>query len=105
MFQPQASRSSATAPAAAMREIVLGAARSPAAQVPVSLTGAQQNELLKALGREDLERLFPYLELVPLKKGTYLYEFGSKFDYAYFPTNAIVSLHYVMEDGAPPKSP
>lgn len=100
MFQPQAIRSTANVPAAAMREIVLGAPRSSVAAAPVSLTGAQQNELLRALGRVDLERLFPYLELVPLKKGDYLYEFGNKFDYAYFPTNAIVSLHYVMEDGA-----
>jgi CRP-like cAMP-binding protein len=69
-------------------------------QPQVSRSGAQQNELLKALGRSDLERLFPHLELVPLKKGDYLFEFGGKFDYAYFPTNAIVSLHYVMEDGA-----
>ena len=100
MFQQQALRTTANVPAAAMREIVLGTPRTTAAPAPVSLTGAQQNELLRALGREDLERLFPYLELVPLKKGDYLYEFGSKFEYAYFPTNAIVSLHYVMEDGA-----
>ena len=95
MFQTQSTRSSAQA---SIRNIVLGAAAS--APVPISLTGAQQNELLRALGRADLERLFPHLELVQLKKGEYLYEFGSKFDYAYFPTNAIVSLHYVMEDGA-----
>lgn len=68
--------------------------------VPVSLAGAQQNELLRALGRDDLERLFPHLELVPLKRGDYLYDCGGKIDYAWFPTNAIVSLHYVMEDGA-----
>ena len=100
MFQQQASRSIAPVPAVAMREIVLGSVRSTAPAAPVSLTGAQQNELLRALSRADLEHLFPYLELVPLKKGDYLYEFGGKFEYAYFPTNAIVSLHYVMEDGA-----
>jgi CRP-like cAMP-binding protein len=69
-------------------------------QPQISHCGVQQNELLKALGRADLERLFPHLELVPLKKGAYLFEFGARFEYAYFPTNAIVSLHYVMEDGA-----
>jgi CRP-like cAMP-binding protein len=97
MYQSQTTRS--TSAEAAIRTIVLGA---PAASsvVPISLTGAQQNELLRALGRADLERLFPHLELVQLKKGAYLYEFGSKFEYAYFPTNAIISQHYVMEDGA-----
>lgn len=68
--------------------------------VPVSLAGTQQNELLRALGRADLEHLFAHLELVPLKRGDYLYDCGGKIDYAWFPTNAIVSLHYVMEDGA-----
>lgn len=83
---------------AAVRNIMLGTAHSAAA--PISLVGAQQNELLRALDRADLERLFPHLELVQLKKDDYLYDFGNKFEYAYFPTNAIVSLHYVMEDGA-----
>lgn len=101
MYHAQTARQTANVPAAAMREIVLGAARSELAQQnPISLTGAQQNELLRALGRADLEHLFPHLELVQLKKGDYLYDFGSKFEYAYFPTNAIVSLHYVMADGA-----
>ena len=99
MYHSQIERTATTAPAAS-RQIVLGASRSDAPALPISLTGAQQNELLRALGRADLERLFPHLELVPLKKGDYLYDFGSKFEYAYFPTTAIVSLHYVMEDGA-----
>ena len=99
MFQVHTDRPSANLPAA-MRHIVAAVPGSVAGASPISLTGAQQNELLRALGRDDLERLFPYLELVQLKKGEYLYDFGSKFEYAYFPTNAIVSLHYVMEDGA-----
>jgi CRP-like cAMP-binding protein len=99
MYHAHTQRSAVQAPAA-VRDIVLGSLREPAAASPISLTGAQQNELLRALGRADLERLFPYLELVPLKKGDYLYDFGSKYEFAYFPTNAIVSLHYVMEDGA-----
>jgi CRP-like cAMP-binding protein len=96
MYHTPSPRTSAPA-ASGIRHIVFGNAAAPA---PISLTGAQQNELLRALGRDDLERLFPHLELVALKKGDYLYEFGSKYEYAYFPTNAIVSLHYVMEDGA-----
>lgn len=85
---------------ASVRGMLLKATRSEPAAAPISMTGAQQNELLRALGRDDLERLFPHLELVQLKKGDYLYDFGGKFEFAWFPTNAIVSLHYVMEDGA-----
>ncbi|MEC5161480.1 MULTISPECIES: Crp/Fnr family transcriptional regulator [unclassified Janthinobacterium] len=66
----------------------------------VSVTGAQQNELLRALDRADLERLFAHLELVVLPAGKKLFDCGDKIDYSYFPTNAIVSLMYVMEDGA-----
>lgn len=99
MFHTQTPRSTVSAQAS-VRSMLLAATRSDAAPAPISMTGAQQNELLRALGRADLERLFPHLKLVQLKKGEYLYDFGSKFEYAWFPTNAIVSLHYVMEDGA-----
>ncbi|MET3134739.1 CRP-like cAMP-binding protein [Oxalobacteraceae bacterium GrIS 1.11] len=66
----------------------------------ISITGAQQNELLKALPRAELEMLFDQLELVNLPAGKHLFDFGGKIDYSYFPTNAIVSLLYVMESGA-----
>ena len=66
----------------------------------VSMAGAQQNELLRALPRAELERLFPELELVQLSVGKRLYDFGEQLDYAYFPTNAIISLQYINEDGA-----
>lgn len=66
----------------------------------VSYSAAQQNELLAALPREDLETLFEHLELVPLPFGKELFEYGSKLEYVYFPTTAIASLLYVMEDGA-----
>jgi CRP-like cAMP-binding protein len=65
----------------------------------ISLIGAQQNELLRALSREELISLFEHLELVPLTAGKHLFDFGEKMDYAYFPTNAIVSLQFVTEDG------
>ena len=58
------------------------------------------NKLLAALPRDIHERLQPNLELVPLKFGTSIYEAGGKQGYVYFPTNAIVSLLYVMKDGA-----
>ena len=66
----------------------------------VSYSGAQQNELLAALPREALESLFEHLELVALPFGKELFEFGDKLENVYFPTTAIVSLLYVMEDGA-----
>jgi hypothetical protein len=71
-----------------------------AARPVVSYSGTQQNELLAALPRQDLETLFEHLELVPLPFGKELFEYGSKLEYVYFPTTAIVSLLYVMEDGA-----
>ena len=42
----------------------------------------------------------PHLELVPMPLGDILYEPGGQLQHAYFPTTAIVSLHYVMESGA-----
>ena len=66
----------------------------------VTYSGAQQNELLAALPREVLASLFDHLELVTLPFGKELFEFGGAMDYVYFPTTAIVSLLYVMEDGA-----
>ena len=59
-----------------------------------------QNHLLAALPATDYERLQPHLELIPMKLGDVLYESGSKLRYVYFPTTSIVSLLYVMEDGA-----
>jgi CRP-like cAMP-binding protein len=58
------------------------------------------NKLLAALPPDTYRRLQPTLELVPLKLGASLYEAGGKQAYVYFPTNAIVSLLYVMKDGA-----
>jgi CRP-like cAMP-binding protein len=68
--------------------------KSPAGQIP------QQNHLLAALPASDYERLVPHLELIPLKLGEVLYEPGVQLRYVYFPTTSIVSLLYVMEDGA-----
>jgi hypothetical protein len=62
----------------------------------VSYSGTQQNELLAALPRQDMESLFEHLELVPMPFGKELFEYGSKLEYVYFPTTAIVSLLYVM---------
>ena len=60
----------------------------------------QQNHLLAELSAEVQSRLFPHLELMPLPLGKVLYESGDTLRHVYFPTNAIVSLLYVMESGA-----
>jgi len=59
-----------------------------------------QNHLLAALPTADFERLAADLELVPMHLGEVLYEPGERMRHAYFPTTAIISLHYVMESGA-----
>jgi len=59
-----------------------------------------QNHLLAALPAAEFERLSPNLELIALKLGEILYEPGAQMQHAYFPTDAIVSLHYVTESGA-----
>ena len=46
------------------------------------------------------ERLYPHLELVEMPLGKVLYESGDVLRHVYFPTDSIVSLLYVMEDGA-----
>jgi len=58
------------------------------------------NHLINALPEDVQQRLLPDLELVHLPLGTVLYESGDTLRYAYFPVDAIVSLVYVMEDGA-----
>jgi len=63
----------------------------------------RQNQLLAALPEADYERLLPDLELTPLPLGWALYESGRHQGYVYFPTNSIVSLLYVMEDGSSPE--
>jgi CRP-like cAMP-binding protein len=60
----------------------------------------QQNYLLAALPAPALERLRPHLELVELPLGEVLYESGGALRHVYFPTDSIVSLLYVMENGA-----
>jgi CRP-like cAMP-binding protein len=59
-----------------------------------------QNHLLAALPIEEFERLAPRLELVAMPLGEVLYESGGPLRHVYFPTTSIVSLLYVMQDGA-----
>ncbi|MDO8788382.1 MAG: Crp/Fnr family transcriptional regulator [Sulfuritalea sp.] len=60
----------------------------------------RQNHLLAALPAEECARLLPHLELIAMPLGHSLYESGTQMRHVYFPTNAIVSLLYVMADGA-----
>lgn len=59
-----------------------------------------QNYLLKALPTAEYERIASKLELMPMRLGDVVYEAGIKMKYVYFPTTAIVSLLYVLADGA-----
>ncbi|EER62309.1 transcriptional regulator, Crp/Fnr family [Acidovorax delafieldii 2AN] len=59
-----------------------------------------QNQLLAALPEAELQRWLPHLEPVELNLGQVLYESGAAMLYVYFPTSTIVSLLYVLEDGA-----
>ena len=69
-----------------------------------TLDSPSQNQLLAALPTAEFEPLVAHLELVQLPLGEMLYEPGSQLKYAYFPTTAIVSLHYIMESGASSES-
>ena len=60
----------------------------------------QKNRLLAVLPDAEFKRLSPYLECIPLKLGAVLYEPGVALQHVYFPTDCIISLLYVMKDGA-----
>lgn len=63
-----------------------------------------QNHLLARLPAADFVRLSAHLELVRLRLGDMIYEPGLTLAHAFFPTNAIVSLHYVLASGASAES-
>jgi len=60
----------------------------------------RQNHLLAALSADEFARISSNLEWVPLPLGEAVCEPGMKMHYVYFPITSIVSLLYVMEDGA-----
>jgi CRP-like cAMP-binding protein len=69
-------------------------ALSLAAQTP------KENHLLAALPEASFQELLPFLEGVSLPLGMVVYESGGTQGYVYFPTSSIVSLLYVLADGA-----
>jgi CRP-like cAMP-binding protein len=74
-------------------------ARSPTSAASAS-HAPEQNHLLAAFTPDERERIFPHLQLVALPLGKALYEPGDVLRHVYFPTDAIVSLLYVLENGA-----
>ena len=67
---------------------------------PLPDTNPRANRLLAALPDAEWRRWQPQLEIVDMPLGRVLYESGVAMGHVYFPTTAIVSLLYVMEDGA-----
>jgi CRP-like cAMP-binding protein len=59
----------------------------------------RKNKLLAALPEAELQRWLLHLEHVDMRLGEVLYEAGSTLTHVYFPTTAIVSLLYVMQNG------
>ena len=67
--------------------------------MPVS-PDPKKNQLLAALPDAEWQRWLPQLEFVLMPLGQVLYESGSTLSHVYFPTTSIVSLLYVLENGA-----
>ncbi|HTB68607.1 MAG TPA: Crp/Fnr family transcriptional regulator [Steroidobacteraceae bacterium] len=68
--------------------------------MPDAVKDPRQNRLLAAFPPAERERLFPQLELVAMPLGKVLYEPGDVLPHVVFPTDCIVSLLYMLADGA-----
>lgn len=70
--------------------------------MPIShpVISSMENRLLAALPKIEFERLQRHMELVPLSLGQVIYESGAQMTHVYFPTDCIISLLYLMENGA-----
>src|SRR6202045_2260220 len=75
-------------------------ADTPRNAVETLSAGPTENHLLAALPNAERQRWLQQLEPVEMPLGQVLYESGSTLSHVYFPTTAIVSLLYVMENGA-----
>jgi CRP-like cAMP-binding protein len=84
------------APLSVLNAVALGEPARP----PVSLSATRQNEILAALPESEMNELLSQLELIELRSGKELFTCGDQLEYVYFLTSSIVSLLYVMEDGA-----
>jgi CRP-like cAMP-binding protein len=63
-------------------------------------TSLERNHILHALPQPERERLYPHLQLVPMPLGRVVYESGARLRHIYFPVDCIVSLLYVLKNGA-----
>jgi CRP-like cAMP-binding protein len=68
--------------------------------MPPKSSKTDGNRLLAMLPAEEHERLLPHLERVSFALGEVIYESGGQQSYIYFPTTAIISLLYLMENGS-----
>src|SRR5437868_5559808 len=66
----------------------------------IASSSTTQNHILAAFPAAEYERLAPDLELIPMPLGQVLCESGAQLHHVYFPTTAIISMLYVLEDGA-----
>ena len=66
----------------------------------VSTKNAKQNQLLAAMPEAEWKRWLPDMEAIDMPLGQVLYEPGSTLSHVYFPTTAIISMLYVLENGA-----
>jgi CRP-like cAMP-binding protein len=60
----------------------------------------EQNQILRTLPAAERTRLYPHLQLVPMSAGTVVYESGARLRHIYFPTDSIVSLLQILNNGA-----
>jgi CRP-like cAMP-binding protein len=66
----------------------------------LGLQNPRHNHLLAALPANESDRIFPCLESIPLKVGDVLSHCGSQAQYVYFPTDCIISMLHMMQDGS-----
>jgi CRP-like cAMP-binding protein len=69
-------------------------------RLAVDAKSPKDNHLLAALPQDTYDQLLSFLEPVAMPLGMSVYESGGTQGYVYFPTTAIVSLLYVLENGA-----
>jgi CRP-like cAMP-binding protein len=74
--------------------------KAPSASVKTKVPDRRSNDLLAALPEAEWQRWAPKLEPVDMPLGQVLYESGNALSHVYFPVTSIVSLLYVLEDGA-----
>ncbi len=85
---------------ARQRRVILRNLIAPRSFVEIPSWQPIKNHLLAALPHAELQRWLPELKSIDMPLGQVLYESGNTLSHVYFPTTSIVSLLYVMEDGA-----